>query len=168
MNMNEKDIDHLTRKLMRGTAEQPSASLNSRIMALIIQEKKRVYKYYIKKRFTPVGIFSIFVAYMLVLVGILYLVKLSPGGAETVLGSLRAYFPIVLTIASGISCFFLFTQLDNWLKREEIRRQRNAVYFLAGYEISDLEKIMDCISRNRERTWLKGCRWKSTYHRRTD
>ena len=37
MNMNEKDIDHLTRKLMRGTAEQPSASLNSRIMALIIQ-----------------------------------------------------------------------------------------------------------------------------------
>mgnify|MGYP001782087092 CR=1 FL=1 len=42
MNMNEKDIDHLTRKLMRGTAEQPSASLNSRIMALIIQEKKRV------------------------------------------------------------------------------------------------------------------------------
>ena len=25
MNMNEKDIDHLTRKLMRGTAEQPSA-----------------------------------------------------------------------------------------------------------------------------------------------
>ena len=93
MNMNEKDIDHLTRKLMRGTAEQPSASLNSRIMALIIQEKKRVYKYYIKKRFTPVGIFSIFVAYMLVLVGILYLVKLSPGGAETVLGSLRAYFP---------------------------------------------------------------------------
>ena len=94
MNMNEKDIDHLTRKLMRGTAEQPSASLNSRIMALIIQEKKRVYKYYIKKRFTPVGIFSIFVAYMLVLVGILYLVKLSPGGTETVLGSLRAYFPI--------------------------------------------------------------------------
>ena len=36
MNMNEKDIDHLTRKLMRGTAEQPSASLNSRIMALIM------------------------------------------------------------------------------------------------------------------------------------
>lgn len=75
MNMNEKDIDHLTRKLMRGTAEQPSASLSSRIMALIMQEKKRVYKYYIKKRFTPVGIFSMFVAYMLVLVGILYLVK---------------------------------------------------------------------------------------------
>ncbi len=49
MNMNEKDIDHLTRKLMRGTAEQPSASLSSRIMALIMQEKKRVYKYYIKK-----------------------------------------------------------------------------------------------------------------------
>ena len=39
---------------------------------------------------------------------------------------LRAYFPIVLTIASGISCFFLFTQLDNWLKREEIRRQNTS------------------------------------------
>ncbi len=59
MNMNEKDIDHLTRKLMRGTAEQPSASLNSRIMALIIQEKKRVYKYYIKKRFTFLAYLSL-------------------------------------------------------------------------------------------------------------
>ena len=83
MNMNEKDIDHLTRKLMRGTAEQPSASLNSRIMALIIQEKKRVYKYYIKKRFTPVGIFSIFVAYMLVLVGILYFYAFLPDASSS-------------------------------------------------------------------------------------
>lgn len=126
MNMNEKDIDHLTRKLMRETAEQPSASLNARIMALIMQEKKRVYKYYIKKQFTPVGIFSMLVAYLFVLVGVLYLVKLSPGGTDTVLGSLRAYFPIVLTIASGISCFFLFTQLDNWLRGEEIRRQNTS------------------------------------------
>lgn len=126
MNMNEKDIDCLTRELMRGTAEQPSASLNSRIMALIMQEKKRVYKYYIKKRFTPGGIISMFVAYMLVLVGILYLVKLSPGGTEMILGSLRTYFPVVLTIATGISCFFLFTQLDNWLKREEMRRQNTS------------------------------------------
>ncbi|MDD2952774.1 MAG: hypothetical protein PHC95_06390 [Parabacteroides sp.] len=124
--MNEKDIDHLTRKLMRETAEQPSASLNARIMALIMQEKKRVYKYYIKKQFTPVGIFSMLVAYLFVLVGVLYLVKLSPGGTDTVLGSLRAYFPIVLTIASGISCFFLFTQLDNWLRGEEIRRQNTS------------------------------------------
>ena len=31
-----------------------------------------------------------------------------------------------------------------------------------------LEKTLDCTGRNRERTWLKGCRWKSTYHRRTD
>ncbi|WP_297903605.1 hypothetical protein [uncultured Parabacteroides sp.] len=124
--MNEREIDHLTRELMRGTTEQPSASLNSRIMALIMQEKKRVYRYYIKRRFTPAGILGMFVAYMFVLVGILYLVRLSPGGIETVLGSLRAYFSIVLTVASGISCFFLFTQLDNWLKREEMRRQNTS------------------------------------------
>ncbi len=65
-------------------------------MALIIQEKKRVYKVLYQKRFTPVGIFSIFVAYMLVLVGILYLVKLFlRAGRKRFLGSLRAYFPIV-------------------------------------------------------------------------
>ncbi len=120
--MDEKDIDCLTRELMRGTAEQPSASLNSRIMALIMRKKKRVYKYYAKRWLTPAGIFVMFLAYMLILVGILYLFK-SFGGKETVLDSLRVYFPVILTIVSGISCFFLFIQLDNWLRREEIRRK---------------------------------------------
>ena len=70
MNMNEKDIDHLTRKLMRGTAEQPSASIKLPTYYGIDYTKRRsVYEYYIKKRFTPVGILAYFVAYMLVLVG---------------------------------------------------------------------------------------------------
>lgn len=124
--MSMKDIDHLTHELMRGTAEQPSASLNARIMALITQEKRRVYKCYVSKRLTPVGVFGMLMAYLFALVGILYWVKLSPGGAETVLGSLRTYFPVVLTIASGISCFILFTQLDNWLRSEETRRRNTS------------------------------------------
>lgn len=123
MNMNEKDIDLLTRKLMQGTAEQPSTSLNSRIMALIMREKKRVYKYSVKKQFTPAGIFGMFVAYMLVLAGIMHWVRLSPEGLETVWGFLHGYFPIILTVVSGVSYFFLFTQLDNWLKREETHKK---------------------------------------------
>lgn len=126
MKMNENDIDHLTRNLMRGTAEQPSPALNGRIMALIMQEKRRVYKYYVKKRFTPGGILAMLFTYILVLVGVLYLASLSPKGTDAVVGSLRTYFPIALTVASGISFFFLFTQLDNWLRREESRRKEAA------------------------------------------
>ena len=37
--MENKDLDRLTRRLMEGTAERPSASLNTRIMALIRQQQ---------------------------------------------------------------------------------------------------------------------------------
>ena len=32
-------------------------------------------------------------------------------------------------------------------------KQRNAVYFLTGYEIPHMEKIMDRPCRDRKRTW---------------
>ena len=35
--MENKDLDRLTRRLMEGTAERPSASLNTRIMAFLPQ-----------------------------------------------------------------------------------------------------------------------------------
>lgn len=40
MKMENKELDQLTRRLMAGTAESPSSSLNMRIMALIRRQKK--------------------------------------------------------------------------------------------------------------------------------
>lgn len=122
--MAENDIDRLTRGLMQGTAEQPSPSLNSCIMAMILQEKRRVFKYYVKKRFTPAGIFAMCVVYMLMVVGVLFMAKAYMGETATISVALRHLFPILLTVASGISCFFLFTQVDNWMKSEELKRKQ--------------------------------------------
>lgn len=126
MKRNENEIDLLTRGLMRDTAESPSPSLNSRIMAMIMQEKKRVFTYYVKARLTPVGIFAIFMAYMLIVVGILFVGKTYIGGNAAVHTVMRNAFPVMLTVASAVSFFFLFTQLDNWMKREEIKRKNRA------------------------------------------
>lgn len=40
MKMENKELDQLTRRLMAGTAESPSSSLNMRIMVLIRRQKK--------------------------------------------------------------------------------------------------------------------------------
>lgn len=40
MKMENNELDQLTRRLMAGTAESPSSSLNMRIMALIRRQKK--------------------------------------------------------------------------------------------------------------------------------
>ena len=123
MNMKENEIDQLTRGLMRGTAEQPSPSLNARIMALIMQEKRRVFKYYVKARFTPAGIIGGCVAYLFILIGILFAAKTYAGETTALYTVMKSFFPILLTVASAVSFFFLFTQLDNWMKREELKRK---------------------------------------------
>lgn len=123
MNIQENDIDRLTRGLMRDTAEQPSPALNSRIMALIMQEKRRVFKYYVKARFTPAGIIGSCVAYLFIVVGILFVAKNYAGENTALYTAMKSSFPILLTVASAVSFFFLFTQLDNWMKREEIKKK---------------------------------------------
>lgn len=122
--MTENDIDRLTRGLMQGTTEQPSPSLNSCIMAMIMREKRRVFKYYVKKRFTPTGIFAMCVVYMLIVVGVLFMAKAHMGETAAISVALRHFFPVLLTVASGISCFFLFTQVDNWMRGEELKRRQ--------------------------------------------
>lgn len=117
MNTNEKEMDCLTRSLMKDTIEQPSASLNSRIMALIMAEQKRMCKYHMR-RLPPVSIlFVLLVGYMLLLAGIGFLVKSAgTSGMESSLAMFMKYFPLLLTVGAGVSFCYLFGELDHWLR----------------------------------------------------
>lgn len=122
MNTTDNKIDQLTRNLMKDTAEQPSSSLNMRIMALIMKEKQLIRKCKMKGLPSPAAIMTGFVVYMLIIVGVFYWGFSSTGTTQP--NSIIAFFPILLTIGGGVSFFFLFSQLDNWLKQKEVMEQK--------------------------------------------
>lgn len=120
MNTNEKDIDRLTRGLMRDAAEQPSSSLNARIMKLIRAEKKRAATYRMR-RLPPMSVvLALFAAYMLLMSGALFLYKDAPESATSLPEAAKGYFPLLLTVGAGISFCYFFAELDKWLRRRNI------------------------------------------------
>lgn len=118
----EKEIDSLTRNLMQQTFEQPSLSLNARIMARIMKEKRQVYQYYIQRLPSPSTILIAVAAYAAIMVGLFYFFFLHAGAEMEITDSLKKYFPLVLTLAGCVSLFFCFTQLDNWLLKKEKKK----------------------------------------------
>ena len=125
MNGKEKSIELLTRRLMEGVLEQPSSLLNARVMALSRLERRRVYRYYHRKELTPAAIFIFFVIYMLAMGGGLLFLKSSPDAIGSVSEAWDTYYPLVLTVVSGVSCFVLFARLDHWLGLKSRQEGRN-------------------------------------------
>lgn len=122
MNTEDKEIDKLTRKLMEGTTEQPSPSLNSRIMALIMREKPQLRICHMRNIPSTQIIVVALLAYMLLLVGGMNLFQ-TYQHTEVISHSLKQMFPLILTGAGGISFLFFFTQLDNWLRRRDMKQK---------------------------------------------
>lgn len=124
MNQKETEIDSLTRNLMRGTAEQPPASLNARIMSLIGRRRLQPVKTYLGRSASP-GFFLIGLFFYLALISLGALCLFGPSGETFAwLDTLRKVFPFVLIAGGGSACFFCFTQLDNWLFAREKTRSR--------------------------------------------
>jgi len=123
MNTNEDKINKLTRDLMQGTAEQPSASLMSRIMNSIMREKNVVRKAYIKKMPSLTWLLGGLFVYLLVVAGILFSFKFNAENKIEITPMFWDIFPLILTITGGISCFFFFSQLDNWLRKKEHKNE---------------------------------------------
>lgn len=119
MKNEKKDINKLTRGLMEGTAQTPSPGLLGKIMERVMQEKKAIQKNYFRKLPSPGVLFGILLIYMLVVAGISYLFLSQPEATGAIKQKLKDYFPIFFTVATGISFFFFFTQLDNWLHARE-------------------------------------------------
>ena len=109
--------DGLTHQLMEGMTERPSASMNARIMAILMKEKRKVFVYTVRFWLTPSGLLTGLAVYLLI-VGSLIL-----GGMRWMKGTLTTYlpahdqlFPVLITLCSGLAFFVFFTQLDKWLR----------------------------------------------------
>lgn len=109
--------DELTHQLMEGTTERPSSSMNARIMAILIKEKRKVYVYTVRFWLTPGGLLTGLAVYLLIVGGLLF------GGGQWLKEALVAhqsayaqFFPVLLTGCSGLAFFVFFIQLDKWLR----------------------------------------------------
>ena len=109
--------DGLTHQLMEGMTERPSSSMNARIMAILMKEKRKVYVYTVRFWLTPGGLLTGLAIYLLLICGILF------GGSqwvkETLLTDQSAHaqlFPVLLTGCSGLAFFVFFVHLDKWLR----------------------------------------------------
>ena len=105
--------DQLTHQLMEGTTERPSSSMNARIMAILMKERRKVYVYTVRFWLTPGGLLTGLAVYLLIVGGLLF------GGSqwvkETLLTNQSAHaqlFPVILTGCSGLAFFSYFFQLD--------------------------------------------------------
>lgn len=118
----EKQIESLTRSLMHDAFEQPRLSLNARIMARIMKEKRRIYKQYVRKLPSPATILGGVAVYIMITAGICYLLFTQPETQSLANGCLKKYFPFLLTTLVCIAFFFFFAQLDHWLYKKEKRK----------------------------------------------
>lgn len=126
MNTKDKDIDQLTRKLMQESIEQPSSSLSFRIMEMIRQEMKETKVYYVNKTPSASSILVGLLIYLAFIAIVVYSLQSNPELTSHVMDSVKDSFPMMLTIGSGISFFFLFGELDKWLRSKEKHKDLEA------------------------------------------
>ena len=119
--------DGLTQQLMEGMTERPSSSMNARIMAILMKERRKVYVYTVRFWLTPGGLLTGLAVYLLIVGSLLF------GGSqwvkETLLTNQSAHaqlFPVILTGCSGLAFFVFFVQLDKWLRWRTKRARSRA------------------------------------------
>ena len=119
--------DQLTHQLMEGTTERPSSSMNARIMAILMKERRKVYVYTVRFWLTPGGLLTGLAVYLLIVGGLLF--GWSQWVKETLLTNQSAHaqlFPVILTGCSGLAFFVFFVQLDKWLRWRAKRARSRA------------------------------------------
>lgn len=109
--------DQLTHQLMAGTTERPTSSMNARIMAILMKEKRKMYVYTVRFWLTPGGLLTGLAVYLLIVGSLIFWG--SQWVKETLTTDLPAHaqlFPVLITLCSGLAFFVFFVQLDKWLR----------------------------------------------------
>ena len=109
--------DGLTHQLMEGMTERPSASMNARIMAILMKEKRKVFVYTVRFWLTPSGLLIGLAVYLLIVGSLIFGgIRWMKGTLTTDLPAHDQLFPVLITLCSGLAFFVFFTQLDKWLR----------------------------------------------------
>lgn len=122
--MENKDIDQLTRRLMEGTAERPSASLNTRIMALIRRQQAS------KVAFVPnmpslTSWLGWFLVYIALAGGVFYYIYVNKLTVGTILEEMTPYLSLILTLALILPLYIVGVWWDRRRGKKEKRQEES-------------------------------------------
>lgn len=104
MKMENKELDQLTRRLMAGTAESPSSSLNMRIMTLIRRQKKPDVAF-VPSMPSLANYLGWFLAYIALAAGAFYYVYSNKLDMSTIWEELTPYLSLILTASLVIPLY---------------------------------------------------------------
>lgn len=123
--MENKDLDRLTRRLMEGTAERPSASLNTRIMALIRQQQAAKIAF-VPNMPSTASWLGWFLVYLVLAAGAFYYMYANKLTMRVILEEMTPYQSLVLTCALAVPLYIAGVWLDR-KRNKEMRQQEESL-----------------------------------------
>lgn len=120
MNKSDKDINRLTRKILKEGMVEPSPDLSLKIMDLIMQEEPlkvpEVKKVKWHSGMSPFMIIGIIIVYLVAFAGLLMLVGQQPeGNVNHLLTGLKEKLPFILTVVAIVGSLIFYSTLDKVL-----------------------------------------------------
>lgn len=120
MNTSDKDINRLTKKILKEGMVEPSPELSMRIMDLIMQEEPlkvpEVKKVKLESGMPPFMIVGIIIVYLVAFAGLLMLIgQLPAGNVSHILSGLKEKLPYILTVAAIAGSLIFYSVLDKIL-----------------------------------------------------
>lgn len=115
--MENKDLDRLTRRLMEGTAERPSASLNTRIMALIRQQQASKIAF-VPNMPSTASWLGWFLVYLVLAAGAFYYMHTNKLTVRIILEEMTPYLSLVLTFALAVPLYIAGVWWDRKRNKE--------------------------------------------------
>lgn len=120
MNTSDKDINRLTKRLLKEGMVEPSPDLSMRIMDLIMQEEPlkvpEVKKVKYRSGMPPFTIVGIVIVYLVAFAGLLMFLSHQPAGSVNhALNGLKEKLPYILTVASIAGSLIFYSVLDKIL-----------------------------------------------------
>lgn len=120
MNTSDKDINRLTKKILKESMVEPSPELSMKIMDLIMQEEPlkvpEVKKVKLESGMPPFMIVGIIIVYLVAFAGLLMLIGQFPAGnVSHILSGLKEKLPYILTVAAIAGSLIFYSALDKIL-----------------------------------------------------
>ena len=110
MNTSDKDINRLTKKILKESMVEPSPELSMKIMDLIMHEEP------LESGMPPFMIVGIIIVYLVVFAGLLMLIgQLPAGNVSHILSGLKEKLPYILTVAAIAGSLIFYSALDKIL-----------------------------------------------------
>lgn len=114
-----KNIDRLTKNLLKEGMLEPSPDLSRRIMDLIMQEAPlkvpEVKKVKVRPGMPPFLVVGVLIAYLIMATALFVHFAQQPGGIEQTFQNLKDKLPYILTLAAIVGSFIFYSTLDKIL-----------------------------------------------------